>query len=400
MRSWVTLGVAAGVVAMLAAADKPARPPQIDPAALAAAYLAQGEGQGWRFGGQPAVSPGANGAFTVRLPDLSYRGPGGKGSIEFGATTVSVKPDGDAYAVTAIPSKLRIADAAGVGVDARLDHAAIEGRWTPRRETFEEVRATVRGLDATVRGGHKVSVGELKALLRSQPAEDAAATGFFAGDVSLARLKATSPSGASSQLDTANLRLDLADMQRTPRLGVDYRQERPVGAEGLAFELIPVELRLDSRITPFPWREALRRLPEIVGGFASAAAQPSSLADGIEPLRELLNPVRAQVQLQQLQARTPSLNATGKGEARFQGAGPAVGEFGFELRGLDDRINRLDRATQVRHPELFPVLALLSMLGETRRDGRAMVQRYTLVLNTDGSVLLNGRNLSSIKVPN
>lgn len=355
----------------------------------ASPYLAQAGGPGWEFGGQPTVSDNGHG-YTVTAPDLSYRQ--GDTVANFGPTQISLQPQGNAWKVQATPSRLEVRDSAGVTFAATAGQATVEGLWLPERRSFADLVINAHRLQGRLRGGHSFVMQQLAGRFETAPAAVAMdRTDAFAGNLTVTGLHGASADGSVSRLDQASLRVDLTDMQQSPVLTLSYGHERPAAGEGLAREFIPVRMTLDGRVAPFPWREILPQLPELLGRLAVTSAG-GDVPEMLEPLGDLLGRAGSRAQLTRLAAASPSLTASGSGDVSFDSAGNGVGNLVLEVQGLDERLKSLSAAEQKRNPDVFPALTLMSMLGEPQGRGGERVQRYRLEFKPNGAIALNGRN--------
>lgn len=346
-------------------------------AAAAAPYL--GKAQGWDLGGEVKARAGAGGATVLTVPALSYRGPDGA-SAAFGTTVLEIRPRDGAYAVVAKPARLRLADGRGRAADLDFADGVMEGVWDPAREAFRDLKLSLRDLRGGTGDGGRIVADALSAAFTGRP--DA-----FAGEVVATALEVTAGDGRFSALDRAVLGLRLTSPERAPHLALTYRQERPPAAEGLQREFIPTLLTLQGGIADFPWREALRRLPGAAADLARGGAAEAAQA--------LLRQAGATLTVDTLTARTPTLSASGQGEARFQGERP-VGRLTLDISGLDDRLGSLPAAEQRRSPSLYPGLAVITLLGEAQGRGKGMARRYRLDLLPNGGIGLNGKDLSAL----
>lgn len=349
---------------------------------------------GWSLGGEPVVRGSAADGFVVQVPALAYRAPDHAAGAEFGATILEIRPRDGGFSVVAKPARLKLVDAKGVAADLDFADGVVEGLWLPEREAFRDLKISLRDLRADLGGGRKLLADRIAGSFAGKAGTSPALTASFGGELAVGDLEATAPGGKSSRLDRLSLRLDLTDMQRAPQLALAYRHERPPAAQGLEREFIPVKLSLQGRIDAFPWREALRRLPALVAELGRGED-----GAGWRGLGRLLGGAGSQLAVEQLAAATPSLSASGSGQAKFQPDGAAVGQVTVTVKGIDDRLNTIDIAEQRRSPALFPALALIAMLGDSEGRGKAMTRRYRLELLPDGGIGLNGKDLSALTLP-
>ncbi len=212
----------------------------------------------------------------------------------------------------------------------------------------------------------------------------------FGGEVVAKALEIRDGDGRFATFDRVVLGLGLQSPERSPRLAVNYRHDRPPAAEGLPREFIPTLLTLQGRVDDFPWREALRRLP----GTLAELARGGDFGTAVQALLQRAGSV---LTVEKLAAKTPTLSASGRGEARFQGKRP-VGQVTLDITGLDDRLSSIPPAEQRRSPTLYPSLAVITMLGEAQGSGKGASRRYRLDLLPNGGIGLNGTDLSALKL--
>ncbi len=361
----------------------------------ASPYLARAGGAGWDFGGQPILSDNGHG-YTITAPDLSYRY--GDTVARFGSTAVSLQPQGDAWKVRATPSRIEVHDAAGVALAATAAKAVVEGLWLPERHSFDDLTINLHQVDGHLRGGHSVALQQVAGRFKTKPAAvSAERTGAFGGDLSVKGIRGAAADGSVTRLDHASLRLDLTNMQQSPLLNLSYGHERPAAAGGLAREFVPTRLTFDGRVAPFPWREMLPRLPELLGRMALTGGS-GDVSEALAPLGDVLGRAGSRAEVTRAAAASPSLTANGSGDVRFRPDGQGVGELVVEVKGLDDRLRSLSPSEQKRSPEVLPALTLMSMLGQPEGRGGDRVQRYHLELKPDGAIALNGRNSAALNV--
>ena len=166
--------------------------------------------------------------------------------------------------------------------------------------------------------------------------------------------------------------------------------------------LMPRAVDLDMEIINVPMAQVLRTVSSVVAQTSEAPGAGAPLAPLVMlgEFQQLLGDAGVILRVRHASLVAPAALAEMQAEARVNAASPygAIGELTLELEGLDRAIEimRADpENTDVAGA--IGMLMLLQGLGEpVTADGGPSRLRYNFAVGSDGTVLLNGADLSPL----